>query len=110
MNKAEKIQIAKDDMSKPELPAMKIYWEHTRLNPDMYAAFEREALHLINLGHRKFSQWMVANHVRYLYHIVHTPTGETDKFKIPNGVISVWARRFILDHPEHNVFNIRKLK
>ena len=110
MNRA-KIEQARADLSRHDIPAIKIHDEHAARNPGMYDAFESEALKLIAQGYGRFSQWMVANHVRYLYHMRHEATdgGNGEKFKVPNAVIGVWARRFIVDHPEHDVFTIKRL-
>lgn len=74
-------------------------------DPEMYHAFEGAALDLIEAGWTQFSHWLVANYVRYTY-MRHAGRA----FKIPNGVISIWARQFIYDYPEHDVFRIKPLR
>lgn len=111
MTHEEKIAMARNDLAEESLPAIKIYRDHTEKNPGMYDAFEDETLKLIGRGYKRFSQWMVANHVRYLYHMQYQASdgGNGELFKVPNGVIGIWARRFIVRHPEHDVFNIKRL-
>lgn len=111
MTHKERLEMAIKDLDNGSLPAMQIHKEHTEKNPDMYFAFEKEALRLAQMGYTRFSQWMVANHVRFQRHLNYTPTdgGMGEVFKIPNAVIGIWARRFIVRYPQYDVFRIKSL-
>lgn len=104
MTPAERRALAASDLVSDHpmvIEAGKLY----EASPHLYEAFEDATLDLIDAGWTLFSHWLVANYVRYT--AMRTTGGE---FKVPNGVIAVWARQFIYDYPEHDVFRIKSLK
>lgn len=78
---------------------------HDKKNPHIWDAFERYAL--IMTKHRDFySAKAVFHRVRWDTAIGEIPMPENDQgeFKISDGWISHYARKFLESHPEHEGF------
>ena len=111
---AQRLEMAEHDL-RSRNPANLLFRKHLSRHPKLYPAFEAATLELIKAGHVKFSHWMVMNYVRYNVHSSPQRFGimrkhEGEEFKIPNDVVSMWARKFIVEYPQYDVFRIKPLK
>lgn len=109
----EKLRIARYDLRSchPDVLAERTLFNK---NPELYYGFVDATLNLLERGYPRFSQWMVANYVRYNVMSSRaeglTPGEQGREFKVPNGVIAVWARQFIVQYPEYaDVFSIKPM-
>jgi hypothetical protein len=76
------------------------WWQWHRVNPHVYAEFERRAFQAVAAGREKISGWLIINRMRWETEI-ETQGGE---FKLPNDYIAFYARLFHAHHPEHAGF------
>lgn len=66
-------------------------------NPELYRAFEAEALRIIERGRKRYSARTIVEWLRHNSAVQADPTGE---FKINDHVTPTLARDFLDDHPE----------
>lgn len=76
-------------------------------NPQIYQAFEEQALKAIKRGRDKISAKLIINWIRW-----NEVLSSSDmNFKIDDAYQSYYARLFVEKHPEHSdAFNFRKLR
>lgn len=67
----------------------------------VYAEFEKIALDLIRRGRKHYSSDGILHVVRFNRAIAGT---DADGFKVNNNLSAPFARRFIAEHPEHELF------
>lgn len=79
--------------------------KHHQDHPEIYDLFERYALHAASVR-KYYSAKAIFHRVRW-----HTQIEERNsEFKIDDGWISHYARKFLADHPEHEGFFQTRLR
>lgn len=73
-------------------------------NPEFYQLFEKFALEAAAAKQRKLSAWLITNRVRWEASLVVTATEPGQLYRIPNDFIALFARKFMVDHPEFDGF------
>lgn len=69
----------------------------------VYEAFKRRALQLIDKGRRRYGAKRIVEEIRYDTTLQHAPE-YADGYKVNNNMTSLYARRFMEEHPEHDGF------
>lgn len=78
-------------------------------NPIVYVKFEAQALKAIEKGRKKLSAKLIVNWIRW--NIYMETEDENSTFRINDAYHAHFARKFVLNHPEHkSKFNFRKLR
>ena len=72
----------------------------TRPKNELYAAFERTALRLIEAGHTHWGAKAIFEVLRFRSAM----RGPDNNVKINNNLTSLFARRFVAEHPDHEGF------
>ena len=78
-----------------------------KANPEFFTLFERFTAEAIRRGHKNLSGWLIANRVRWETSIVTTG----DDYKIRNDYIALFARLYMVRHPQHlGFFRTKRMK
>jgi len=78
---------------------MKSFTDYDRQNPHIYSLFCALAYDYIKSGRRHLSAKLLIEEIRW-----HKFVGRTDYFKVSNSYTSMYARKFLLEHPQYAGF------
>jgi len=96
---------AKHNMRKDDLATRFLY--HYRTEPEVYQMFEQFTLQLISKRPDRGSHWMIGNRMRW----ESTINSSTERYKITNDFLGLYARLFMSRHPQHNeYFQVKEMK
>jgi len=83
------------------------FFDFHKVNPNVYAVFERFSLEAAESGIKKTSAWLIVNRIRWEVEI----KTYGDEYKIQNGYIQYYARLFMKNHPQYfGFFDTKKIK
>lgn len=89
----------------PERTADKFIDWHLK-HPDIWKAFEKMALKLINKGRNRYGAKTIIETIRY-----HSDVKGGTPFKISNNYTAYYARIFTLKYPQHeNFFQLKEVR
>ena len=74
--------------------------EWLSLNPEIYEMFVRFTFEAIRAGHKRLGAAMIRERLRWQSMVSEKHSG----FKISNWTTPYLSRKFMADHPEHQVF------
>jgi len=73
-------------------------------NPQVYLLFEKFAMQLVNVGHKKLGAKMIMERIRW--EITTGGVKDKDGFKINNNYTAYYSRLFVKNHPEFNEMDL----
>tara|TARA_B110000503_G_scaffold39926_1_gene65569 strand:+ start:41 stop:319 length:279 start_codon:yes stop_codon:yes gene_type:complete len=73
-------------------------------NPEVYKLFCKFSLQAAARGHKRLSAWMIVNRIRWETAVVTTG----NDYKVSNDFIALYARKFMIDYPQHAGFFLIK--
>jgi len=78
--------------------------EFHRERPEVYELFKRYTFQVIQAGYVHYSADAVIHRIRWHVHI---EKRAKDEFKLNNHYVSYYARLFMREFPEHQIFELR---
>lgn len=83
------------------------WWAWHLENPHVYDRIEEKALEMAKTGRKRYSVWPIVGHLRFQRDLTTTGNG----FKICNNYQALYARLFMLIHPQHEgFFAVKEMK
>lgn len=85
---------------------MKTFQNYDSEHPEIYELFKKIAEEYIRQGYQKLSAKFIMEQIRWHYHLK-----TNEYFKVSNNYTSMYARKFLNEHPKYaGFFSLKPLK